>query len=220
MGAWIERHGRSRRKSRIDGIWDEKPPHPHPQRIGFVAADSRLCGRKNMDNPPLRTMGKVYCVQDVRQARARMLSSAGCLSGPFRKYGNTSAYGTRCQVLAGLQSTISSDPGIRKPLHPRRLRCPPSPYHRGYASAGRLAGRGASCLSSDFAPRTARDRSASELRRTIRRSLGDSVRRNSPGTFLIHLRDAGEECPRPRCAEPPLCLLARESCTEQFPYYL
>src|SRR4030043_374330 len=47
----------------------------------------------------------------------------------------------------GLQGSIPSDPGIRGPLHPRRLRCPPSPYHRGYASIGRLAGRGASTLS-------------------------------------------------------------------------
>jgi hypothetical protein len=59
-------------------------------------------------------------------------------------------------------------------------RCIPAGFvalpHRttgGYASVGRIAGRGASCLSSDFAPRTARDRSASELRRTIRRSLGE-----------------------------------------------
>jgi hypothetical protein len=49
--------------------------------------------------------------------------------------------------LAGLQRSIPSDPGIRGPLHPRRLRCPPSPYRGGYASAGRLAGRGASTLS-------------------------------------------------------------------------
>ena len=49
--------------------------------------------------------------------------------------------------LAGLQRSIPSDPGIRGPLHPRRLCCPPSPYHGGYASAGRLAGRGASTLS-------------------------------------------------------------------------
>ena len=48
---------------------------------------------------------------------------------------------------AGLQRSIPSDPGIRGPLHPRRLRCPPSPYRGGYASAGRLAGRGASTLS-------------------------------------------------------------------------
>src|SRR4030042_1471475 len=47
----------------------------------------------------------------------------------------------------GLQGSIPSDPGIRGPLHPRRLRCPPSPYHSGYASIGRLAGRGASALS-------------------------------------------------------------------------
>ncbi|MGB3096852.1 MAG: hypothetical protein WBB46_09010, partial [Candidatus Deferrimicrobiaceae bacterium] len=52
-----------------------------------------------------------------------------------------------CQVLAGLRTTIPSDVGIRVPLHPRRLRCPPSPYHRGYASVGCLAGRGASTLS-------------------------------------------------------------------------
>jgi hypothetical protein len=167
---------------------------------------------------------------------------AACLSSSLPSKVTYPSYESRDKVLAGLQSTIPSGAGIRGPLHPRRLRCPPSPYHRGYASVGRIAGRGASCLSSDFAPRTARDRSASELRRTIRRSLGEggsetggpggktlailcplaanSVRRNSPGTFLIHLRDAGEECPRPRCAEPPLCLLARESCTEQFPYYL
>ncbi|MGB6410097.1 MAG: hypothetical protein WBF16_02730, partial [Candidatus Deferrimicrobiaceae bacterium] len=54
---------------------------------------------------------------------------------------------SRGRVLAGLLSTIPSDAGIRGPLHPRRLRCPPSPYHRGYASVGRLAGRGASTLS-------------------------------------------------------------------------
>jgi hypothetical protein len=156
---------------------------------------------------------------------------AACLSSSLPSKVTYPSYESRDKVLAGLQSTIPSGAGIRGPLHPRR---------------------GASCLSSDFAPRTARDRSASELRRTIRRSLGEggsvhslfrndapetggpggktlailcplaanSVRRNSPGTFLIHLRDAGEECPRPRCAEPPLCLLARESCTEQFPYYL
>jgi hypothetical protein len=49
--------------------------------------------------------------------------------------------------LAGLQKSIPSDPGIRGPLHPRRLRYPPSPYRGGYASAGCLAGRGASTLS-------------------------------------------------------------------------
>jgi hypothetical protein len=48
---------------------------------------------------------------------------------------------------AGLQGAIPSDPGIRGPLHPRRLRCPPSPYRGGYGSVGRLAGRGASSLS-------------------------------------------------------------------------
>ena len=41
----------------------------------------------------------------------------------------------------------SSDPGIRGPLHPLLLRCPPSPYRSGYASVGRLAGSGASTLS-------------------------------------------------------------------------
>src|SRR3972149_4244035 len=30
-----------------------------------------------------------------------------------------------------------------------------------------------------------------------------TARRNSPGTFLIHLRDAGEECPRPTLGEGP-----------------
>jgi hypothetical protein len=39
------------------------------------------------------------------------------------------------------------DPGIRGPRHPLRLRCPPSPYRRGHASVGRLAGSGASTLS-------------------------------------------------------------------------
>ncbi|MGZ8474187.1 MAG: hypothetical protein ACXWWY_11905, partial [Candidatus Deferrimicrobiaceae bacterium] len=39
------------------------------------------------------------------------------------------------------------DPGIRGPLHPLRLRCPPSPYRRGYASVERLAGSRASTLS-------------------------------------------------------------------------
>ncbi len=41
----------------------------------------------------------------------------------------------------------SSDPGIRGPLHPLLLRCPPSPYRSGYASVGRLSGSGASILS-------------------------------------------------------------------------
>jgi hypothetical protein len=48
---------------------------------------------------------------------------------------------------AGLQGSIPSDPGIRWPLHPLRLLCPPSPYRSGYASVGRLAGSGASTLS-------------------------------------------------------------------------
>jgi hypothetical protein len=48
---------------------------------------------------------------------------------------------------SSLQGSIPSDPGIRVPLHPRRLRCPPSPYRSGYASVWRLAGRGASALS-------------------------------------------------------------------------
>ena len=47
----------------------------------------------------------------------------------------------------GLQGSIPSDPGIRGPLHPLRLRYPPSPYRCGYASVGRLAGSGASTLS-------------------------------------------------------------------------
>src|SRR3990172_550340 len=33
--------------------------------------------------------------------------------------------------------------------------------------------------------------------RDLRPLAADSARRNFPGTFLIHLRDAGEECPRP-----------------------
>ncbi len=49
--------------------------------------------------------------------------------------------------VPGVQGTIPSDPGIRGPLHPPRLRCPPSPYRGGYASVGRLAGCGASALS-------------------------------------------------------------------------
>ena len=47
----------------------------------------------------------------------------------------------------GIQGAIPADPGIRGPLHPPRRRCPPSPYRCGYASVGRLAGRGASTLS-------------------------------------------------------------------------
>src|SRR3990172_1265995 len=47
----------------------------------------------------------------------------------------------------GFQESIPSEPGIRGPLHPLRLRCPPSPYRSGYASVGRLAGSGASTLS-------------------------------------------------------------------------
>ena len=45
------------------------------------------------------------------------------------------------------RAPFQEDPGIRGPLHPRRLRCTPSPYRRGYASVVRLAGRGASALS-------------------------------------------------------------------------
>jgi len=60
----------------------------------------------------------------------------------------------RCQsAIPGPRGSPASrdpfpgDPGIRGPLHPRRLRCPPSPYRGGYASAGRLAERGAATLS-------------------------------------------------------------------------
>src|SRR3972149_361885 len=45
------------------------------------------------------------------------------------------------------RAPFPEDPGIRGPLHPRRLRCTPSPYRCGYASVVRLAGRGASALS-------------------------------------------------------------------------
>src|SRR3990172_2853173 len=72
-------------------------------------------------------------------------TSGGTIS-PTR-HPSTPLYGDRGPWLAGLQRSIPSDPGIRGPLHPRRLRCPPSPYRGGYASAGRLAGRGASTLS-------------------------------------------------------------------------
>jgi hypothetical protein len=55
--------------------------------------------------------------------------------------------GGPARLRTGLQGSIPSDPGIRGPLHPPRHRSPPSPYHRGYASVGRLAGGGASTLS-------------------------------------------------------------------------
>ena len=55
--------------------------------------------------------------------------------------------GQPARLRTGVQGSIPSDPGIRGPLHPLRLRCPPSPYRSGYASVGRLAGRGASTLS-------------------------------------------------------------------------
>src|SRR4030067_3682157 len=55
--------------------------------------------------------------------------------------------GEPAQLRSGLGGSIPSDPGIRGPLHPLRLRCPPSPYRSGYASVGRLAGSGASTLS-------------------------------------------------------------------------
>ena len=70
-----------------------------------------------------------------------------CSSTQAKDPGDGFVRTSRSLVLAGLRSTIPSDAGIRGPLHPRRLRCPPSPYHRGYASGGRLAGRGASTLS-------------------------------------------------------------------------
>ena len=54
---------------------------------------------------------------------------------------------TPARLRTGLQRPISSDPGIRVPLHPLRLRCLPSPYRSGYASVRRLAGSGASTLS-------------------------------------------------------------------------
>src|SRR3990172_12981934 len=51
------------------------------------------------------------------------------------------------RLRSGLPGAIPSDPGIRGPLHPFLIRCPPSPYRSGYASVGRLAGSGASPLS-------------------------------------------------------------------------
>src|SRR5574341_1993839 len=51
------------------------------------------------------------------------------------------------RLRSGLPGAIPSDAGIRGPLHPLRLRCPPSPYRSGYASVGRLAGSGSSTLS-------------------------------------------------------------------------
>jgi hypothetical protein len=156
---------------------------------------------------------------------------AACLSSSLPSKVTYPSYESRDKVLAGLQSTIPSGAGIRGPLHPRRLRCPPSPYHRGVrlGRAHRRTGRIMPLVrlrsphrqgSKRFGA-TADDPPQPWRRRMILCPLAaNSVRRNSPGTFLIHLRDAGEECPRPRCAEPPLCLLARESCTEQFPYYL
>ena len=50
-------------------------------------------------------------------------------------------------VRPASRGPFPEDPGIRGPLHPLRLRCPPSPYRSGYASVGRLAGCGASTLS-------------------------------------------------------------------------
>jgi hypothetical protein len=61
---------------------------------------------------------------------------AACLSSSLPSKVTYPSYESRDKVLAGLQSTIPSGAGIRGPLHPRRLRCPPSPYHRGYASVG------------------------------------------------------------------------------------
>src|SRR3970282_1129417 len=51
------------------------------------------------------------------------------------------------RLRTGLQGSIPADPGIRGTLHPPRHLPPPSPYRRGYASVGRLAGGGASTLS-------------------------------------------------------------------------
>ena len=79
-------------------------------------------------------------VQDVASA---VFGSPG-IAPPLRGKRHTSTEGP---WIAGLQRSIPSDPGIRGSPHPRRLRCPPSPYRGGYASAGRLAGRGASTLS-------------------------------------------------------------------------
>jgi hypothetical protein len=56
---------------------------------------------------------------------------AACLSSSLPSKVTYPSYESRDKVLAGLQSTIPSGAGIRGPLHPRRLRCPPSPYHRG-----------------------------------------------------------------------------------------
>jgi hypothetical protein len=54
---------------------------------------------------------------------------------------------SRGHWLAGPHRSIPSDPVNRGPLHPLRLRCPPSPYRGGYASVERLAERGTSSLS-------------------------------------------------------------------------
>jgi hypothetical protein len=88
----------------------------------------------------------------VRALRRRARSV--CSGGPFFRglpcdVECDRAPGCECRGpwLADLQRSIPSDPGIRGPLQPLRLRCPPSPYHGGYASVRRPAGCGASTLS-------------------------------------------------------------------------
>ena len=71
--------------------------------------------------------------------RLRRLGGRGSVRG--------SPCGEPARLRSGLQGSIPSDPGIRGPLHPPRLRSPPSSYRSGYASVGRLAGGGASTLS-------------------------------------------------------------------------
>ncbi len=93
---------------------------------------------------------------------------------------------------SGIQGPIPSDPGIRGPLHPLRLRCPPSPYRSGYASVGRLAGSGASTLSMHGLFRNEPlDAGAQAFRFTARRATNEVPLRRSPPEQRYTAADGG-----------------------------
>jgi hypothetical protein len=132
------------------------------------------------------------------------------LSGPFRKYGIASAYGSRCQGAqrgvprSGLWSEIpdfSSGTGSErvKVASVAERKPPASTWHREvctdtlpYVRNGVLSG-----IEPGFP----------FLMEMLIGSFEEFLQGHgtffyhSPGTFLIHLRDAGEECPRPLPSE-------------------
>ena len=93
------------------------------------------CLVRRCDVPPL----ELLCTGTPNGSAASPIRSGIPLLRGTSSEGD-SVRGSPCDAPArlrtGLQGPIPSDPGIRGPLHPLRLRCPPSPYRAGTPRLG------------------------------------------------------------------------------------